>query len=149
MIKSMRNSFFSNSSKIVKHLCFFDLSFIILLMVWLLFYYHSRSLFYGFLCGNFYCLSFEISIFWRYVLYRFRERKSTYDVQVFFSKFSVFFIFFLFINSFSFQRISPFRVISLPTPTRSSRRTRRATSSSTNTLQTPPSQRSPPCLSRR
>jgi len=86
MIKSMKNSFFANSSILFKHLCFFDISFIILLIIWL-FFYSSKSLFSGFLCGNFYCISFEISIFLRYVLYQVRDRKEKYDVQVLFSKF--------------------------------------------------------------
>lgn len=65
----------------------FDLSFFFLLSIGAYFYKSDTTLFVGFISGNIFCISFEIALFWRYILYQIHVRKRSSDIKAYLSNF--------------------------------------------------------------
>lgn len=85
MLNVLQTYIHSNLIWFKSKLRFFDLSFVFLLIIASVYYYYSETLFFGFVSGNLYCILVEISLFCRYLLTRFQNRRESYNISLFLS----------------------------------------------------------------
>ena len=111
MFYSIKDGFLSHFTFIKRNLSFFDLFFFVLFFIFLFFYYSSFSIFLGFLSGNFYCIILELSLFWRYLLIRFKDRQQKYDIKIFFRKKSFLFPIFTFFQMKSCLKTTSIQIL--------------------------------------